>query len=35
MPSWPWVPPSHMAGTPAATWPTALTLCSALRMISG
>ena len=35
IPSCPCVTPSHIAGTPPATWPTALALCSALRMISG
>ncbi|MCY1557941.1 hypothetical protein D9M68_948330 [compost metagenome] len=35
MPGWPWVTPSHMAGTPPATWAVAPMERAASLMISG
>ena len=35
MPSWPWVMPSHIAGTPPANWATASWRAAAARMRSG
>ena len=35
MPGWPWVTPSHMAGTPPATWAVPPAARAASRMIVG
>ena len=35
MPGWPWVTPSHMAGTPPATWAVQRSARAAALMISG
>ena len=35
MPTWPWVTPSHIAGTPPATWATAPRSRAAARISSG
>ena len=35
MPGWPWVTPSHIAGTPPATWAVAPIARAAALMMSG
>ena len=35
MPTWPWVTPSHIAGTPPATWATAPAARAASRIRAG
>jgi len=35
MPVWPWVTPSHMAGTPPATWAVAPASRAAIRINPG
>jgi hypothetical protein len=35
MPAWPWVTPSHIAGTPPATWAVPPTSRAARRISSG